>query len=553
VEVDAEYIKGMINNPDLIPNATLNRWIAVIRLFDFTLKHVPADKHRGPDGLSRREGTAEENCVDWQEPIEDWLEEKLEHFYCQPTSLAVLSTEEEQPPAKLRDQFTIPLAEKSKIEYQDIAHIKKFLTDLRFSNELTSENKDLLARKVSKFFLRNGKLYKRHDQNRHQRVIDEPERIKILHEIHDKLGHKGFLPNRSTLYARFWWPGAMEDLKWYLKTCQTCQERNTAMFHIPPTVPEPASLFGRMHIDTFYMPKHHGFKYVVHAVCSLSGWSEAKAMRKENANTIGDFIFNDILCRFGAIHEIVTDNGSPFIKAVEYLSDKYHINHIKISPYNSQAQGIIERAHYGLREALIRTCGKRIQDWPLTLPYCLWAQRITTKKGIGYSPYYMAFGVEPTFPFDITEATYLAPNFGQLVDTPTLIAIRARQLEKRSGDLQQMKEQLWKRRRIIAGDFEVRNKSTIRNFEFEPGSLVLVRNSAEDTGLKNKYRPRYLGPYVVARRNQGGAYMLSEMDGTLSALRFAAKRLIPYHLRSLIELPHPNEALDRVNDRIPEE
>ena len=40
VEVNAKYIKGMINNPDLQPNATINRWIAGILLFDFKLRHV---------------------------------------------------------------------------------------------------------------------------------------------------------------------------------------------------------------------------------------------------------------------------------------------------------------------------------------------------------------------------------------------------------------------------------------------------------------------------------------------------------------------------------
>jgi RNase H-like domain found in reverse transcriptase len=37
VEVDAEYIKGMVNNPDLNPSGTLNQWIATIRLFEFKL------------------------------------------------------------------------------------------------------------------------------------------------------------------------------------------------------------------------------------------------------------------------------------------------------------------------------------------------------------------------------------------------------------------------------------------------------------------------------------------------------------------------------------
>ncbi|KAG2359867.1 hypothetical protein BDR07DRAFT_1225284, partial [Suillus spraguei] len=54
VEVDAKYIKGMINNPDLQPNTTINCWIAGILLFQFNLVHVPATKHTGADGLSRR-------------------------------------------------------------------------------------------------------------------------------------------------------------------------------------------------------------------------------------------------------------------------------------------------------------------------------------------------------------------------------------------------------------------------------------------------------------------------------------------------------------------
>ncbi|KAF8675700.1 hypothetical protein AX14_005026 [Amanita brunnescens Koide BX004] len=37
IEVNAKYIKGMINNPDIQPNNAMNRWIAGILLFDFML------------------------------------------------------------------------------------------------------------------------------------------------------------------------------------------------------------------------------------------------------------------------------------------------------------------------------------------------------------------------------------------------------------------------------------------------------------------------------------------------------------------------------------
>jgi hypothetical protein len=52
VEVDAKYLKGMLNNPDIQPNATINRWIAGILLFDFKLVHVPVIHHTAADGLS---------------------------------------------------------------------------------------------------------------------------------------------------------------------------------------------------------------------------------------------------------------------------------------------------------------------------------------------------------------------------------------------------------------------------------------------------------------------------------------------------------------------
>ncbi|KAA1473772.1 hypothetical protein DENSPDRAFT_758564, partial [Dentipellis sp. KUC8613] len=54
VEVDAKYIKGMLNAPDIQPNAAVNRWIQGILMYDFTLVHVPAERFRGPDALSRR-------------------------------------------------------------------------------------------------------------------------------------------------------------------------------------------------------------------------------------------------------------------------------------------------------------------------------------------------------------------------------------------------------------------------------------------------------------------------------------------------------------------
>src|ERR1700730_12705795 len=73
VEVDARYIKGMLNNPDIVPSASINRWIVGILTFHFELVHVPGSNH-GPDGLSRRPpqpGDEERNDDDG---FDDWID-----------------------------------------------------------------------------------------------------------------------------------------------------------------------------------------------------------------------------------------------------------------------------------------------------------------------------------------------------------------------------------------------------------------------------------------------------------------------------------------------
>lgn len=90
------------------------------------------------------------------------------------------------------------------------------------------------------------------------------------------------------------------------------------------------------------MPKAKGYQYIIHAQCSLTSYPEWMMVKNENFKTIAKFILESLLCQWGAIEIFISDNAPQYIQAVEYLAEKYHIHHIKISPYNSKAQGPIE-------------------------------------------------------------------------------------------------------------------------------------------------------------------------------------------------------------------
>ncbi len=75
VEMDAQYVRGMLANPDIQLNAAINQWIATIQLFNFKLVHIPAEKHQGPDGLSRHEPIPGKDDSDGNP--EEWVDNDL--------------------------------------------------------------------------------------------------------------------------------------------------------------------------------------------------------------------------------------------------------------------------------------------------------------------------------------------------------------------------------------------------------------------------------------------------------------------------------------------
>ena len=77
VETDAKYLSGMLRNPGMGPNATVNRWIDNILMFHFELQHVQG-KTFGADGLSHQDPQPGDEVFPNSEEHEDKLLGPLE-------------------------------------------------------------------------------------------------------------------------------------------------------------------------------------------------------------------------------------------------------------------------------------------------------------------------------------------------------------------------------------------------------------------------------------------------------------------------------------------
>ena len=523
VEVDAKYIKGMLNTPDLQPIAVLNRWIQGIKLYTFELVHVPADKHRGPDALSRRQP----NPHDFNDrEDDDWLDDIA--LYAMTDNNETVMTM--SPKASVNQSKHI-LSFLSVNQERDtlLQSIKHFLLTLETPEFDNLQAKRKFLKKAVQFFVKNGNLYKRNKKGMPLQVIlDTNRRQEILTQAHERLGHRGEQAVLHTLQQRFYWPNLYLNVIHHIRSCHECQIRSLKKPEIPLTISTPATLFTKIYVDVMYMPKSGNYRYIVAARDDLSRVSEGRALRNNNAESLARFFWEQVICRYGHVGQVVTDNGPEVQSAFAKLLQRYGIPQVRISAYNSRANGVVERGHYIIREAIVKSCQGKIKDWPNKVPLAFFADKITTSRVTGFSPYYLLHGVHPVLPIDLFEATFLVQGFKDGMPTEELLALRIRQLEKHPKDIEEAAKSLASSRMKSKEQFEKHYQKRITKKTFGPGDLVLIRNSEVEQELSRKVKPRYIGPYRVVRQTRGGSYVLAELDGTVRRSGVAAFRLIPY-------------------------
>jgi hypothetical protein len=409
--------------------------------------------------------------------------------------------------------------------------ILTYLVTKKLPQFKTAREQKQFLQKAEPFYLEQAHMYRRRPGHPTQVVIFPQNRRKeILWEMHEEAAHHGTWAVEKQITLRYYWPNMKEHICYHIQSCHTCQLRSTKKMHIPVTISHPPCLFSKVYLDVMKMPLARGKQWLIGCRDDLSGVTECKAIARDKAKVIAKFFLKRIIQRYGIVQEVVTDNGPSFGKEFAEMLKKYGVKQIKISPYNSQANGVVERGHFNIREALVKLCNGNLSQWPLMVSAASYADRITVRRATGFSPFYLLHGIHPVMPGDLADSTFLVNQFKPGMTSAELIEARTRQLLRLPEDIEKARKILHKSRFRSKEAYENKFARRLRLEAHEPDSLVLIRNNIieNSVSIERKTANRYMGPYRIVRQTQGGSYILAEMDGSLLRHHVAAYRLIPY-------------------------
>ena len=162
-----------------------------------------------------------------------------------------------------------------------------------------------------------------------------------------------------------------------------------------------SALWQKVGLDVVHMPKNAGFGYLVAMRDDFSGWVEAKAIRHADAKTIAAFIY-EWFCRFGVPGRIVFDGGGENKGVARELMQRYNTHNVPIAAYHPQSNGLIERGHQQIIDALAKLGPK----WVQRLPAVLWVDRVTTWRSTGFAPYKLVFSQDCVLPVELHTTTW---------------------------------------------------------------------------------------------------------------------------------------------------
>ena len=148
-------------------------------------------------------------------------------------------------------------------------------------------------------------------------------------------------------------------------------------------------------------------KFLVVGNDYFTKWVEAEPLASITQQNVKNFIWKNIVCKFGVPRVLVSDNGRQFDNALfRDFCKHFGIQNHYSSPAHPQANGQAEVANQSLFQ-IIKTQFERAKGvWPAELPDVLWAYMTIVRTPTGETPFRLAYRSEAAIPTEVHKANH---------------------------------------------------------------------------------------------------------------------------------------------------
>jgi hypothetical protein len=298
-------------------------------------------------------------------------------------------------------------------------------------------------------------------------------------------------------------------------------------------------------------------RYVMDARDNLSGFVEAKAIKKKTGRAIAEWV-EDLYLRYPFIQRFVADNGKEF-KCEEVMKtlERLGVPILFIPTYHPESNSPVERGHSTLKNVMAKWCAENMTKWPEVLTHAAYAENVTIKRTTGMTPNMLWFGREANFPIESIIKTWgrvgkdltmeeIISRFDSSKDVITeeeivkainqseltsedLIAIHAKQIAQQDEALDEVVDKVVQSRMKDKKRWDAQRY--IRDCPLQIGYLVIEYNSARESTWSKKLECRWRGPFRIKDVFGNGTYRVAELDGAKSAQIVSGSRLRKFLLR----------------------
>jgi transposase InsO family protein len=306
------------------------------------------------------------------------------------------------------------------IKSQVVAFVGGVPTDLYDDEELvqylrqkelpaSAEDSKRVLRRAKAYRFYNGRFFKVIDRSGEPlsyRLVPEPHlRDALILDAHENLGHLGEKRSISAISATYWWYGMTLDIKRVIAGCKQCQRVKASGGHkqrdMQTESPENFGMFHRWGLDHIVdLPTSaNGFRHALVCIDYYSKWVEVIPVKDLTANTTVHAFLLNVIARFGAPAEIITDNGSAFKQEFRDFCRRRLIHQRFITEDVPRSNGLAERAVQTVKHALRKFAAQKHHalDWDTNgLAAILSGYRLTPQAASRHSPARIIFALDPT-------------------------------------------------------------------------------------------------------------------------------------------------------------